>query len=144
MRFLFLIHGDEEGEAALSADERRAIVEEHIAYAAMLRERGAHVLGEALAGSDTAAVVRPGDTPLVTDGPFTETKEGLGGFYVVDCASREEALTSPRRSPRAQASRSRFSRSSRPERWFRFAPEPAGVPTPPERSAAGRAAARPA
>jgi hypothetical protein len=92
MRFLFLIHGDEQGEAALTPDERRAIVEEHIAYAAMLRERGAHVLGDALAGSETAAVVRPGDTPLVTDGPFAETKEGLGGFYVVDCASREEAL----------------------------------------------------
>lgn len=92
MRFLFLIHGDEEGEAALTPDQRREIVEKHMAYAAMLRERGAHVLGEALAGSETAAVVRPGDTPLVTDGPFAETKEGLGGFYVVDCASRDEAL----------------------------------------------------
>jgi len=50
------------------------------------------VLGEALAGTQTAAVVRPGDPPLVTDGPFAETKEGLGGFYVVDCASRDEAL----------------------------------------------------
>ena len=40
MRFLFLIHGDDEAEAALTPDERRAIVGEHIAYAAMLRERG--------------------------------------------------------------------------------------------------------
>jgi hypothetical protein len=92
MRFLFLIHGDEAGEARLTPDERRAIVEEHMAYAAMLRKRGAYVLGEALAGTQTAAVVRPGDPPLVTDGPFAETKEGLGGFYVVDCASRDEAL----------------------------------------------------
>jgi hypothetical protein len=94
MRFLFLIHGDTEAEAALTPDERRAIVEQHMAYGAMLRERGAHVLGEALGGVSDAAVVRPrrGADPLVTDGPFAETKEGIGGFYVVECAGREEAL----------------------------------------------------
>ena len=92
MRFLFLIHGDSEAEAAMSGDERRAIVQQHIAYGAMLRERGAYVLGEALAGADTAAVVRPGERPLVTDGPFAETKEAVGGFYVVECATRDEAL----------------------------------------------------
>jgi hypothetical protein len=90
MRFLFLIHGDREGEAALTSDQRTAIVDEHVAYAARLRERGVYVLGEALTGE--AASVRPAEKPLVTDGPFTETKEALGGFYLVDCASREEAL----------------------------------------------------
>jgi hypothetical protein len=90
MRFLFLIHGDSDAEAAMTADERRAIVGEHMRYGAMLSERGAHVLGEALSGE--AAVVRPGERPLVTDGPFAETKEGVGGFYVVECASRDEAL----------------------------------------------------
>ena len=97
MRFLFLIHGDTEAEAAMSPDERHAIVGEHIAYAAMLRERGVHVLGEALSGE--AAVVHPGGTPLVTDGPFAETKEAVGGFYVVECASRDEALELARRVP---------------------------------------------
>jgi hypothetical protein len=92
MRFLFLIHGDEDAEAAMPPDERRAIVGEHIAYGQLLRDRGAYVLGEALEGSSSAAVVRPGETPLVTDGPFAETKEGVGGFYVVECGSREEAL----------------------------------------------------
>jgi len=99
MRFLFLVHGDDEAEAALSPAERLAIVDEHIAYAAMLRERGAHVLGEALTGE--ATTVRPGDEPLVTDGPFAETKEGLGGFYVVDCASRDEALELASRVPQS-------------------------------------------
>src|SRR5438552_13515560 len=60
MRFLFLIHGDTEGEAALSVGDRRAIVEQHFAFADMLRERGAHVAGEALEAGDSAAVVRPG------------------------------------------------------------------------------------
>jgi hypothetical protein len=92
MKFLFLIHGDEEAEGALTPDERRAIVGEHMAYGQMLRDRGAYVLGEALEGSGSAAVVRPGERPLVTDGPFAETKEGVGGFYVVECDSREEAL----------------------------------------------------
>ena len=90
MRFLFLVHGDTDAEAAMTADERRAVVGAHVAYAALLRERGVHVLGEALTGE--AATVRPGDAPIVTDGPFADTKEGVGGFHVVDCASREEAL----------------------------------------------------
>jgi hypothetical protein len=90
MRFLFLIHGDAEAAPALTPDERRAIVDEHIAYGAMLRQRGAHVLGEALSGE--AVTVRPGEKPLVIDGPFAETKEAVGGFYVVDCAGRDEAI----------------------------------------------------
>jgi hypothetical protein len=92
MRFLLLIHGDEEAEEALGADQRRAIVEKHMAFARGLREGGQHVLGEALLGSDAAAVVRPGRTPLVTDGPYSTTKEIVGGFYIVECESREEAL----------------------------------------------------
>jgi hypothetical protein len=92
MRFLFLIHGDSEAEAAMSPDERRAIVAQHMAYGAMLRDRGLHAGGEALDEPSTAAVVRPGPDPVVTDGPFAETKEAIGGFYLVDVASREEAL----------------------------------------------------
>jgi hypothetical protein len=99
MRFLFLVHGDTEAEAALTPDERRAIVEQHMAYGAMLRERGVHVLGEALSGE--AATVRPGESPLVTDGPFAETKESIGGLYVVDCASRDEALDLAGRMPQS-------------------------------------------
>ena len=90
MKFLFLVHGDSEAEAAMTPDERMAIVREHMAYADMLRGRGVHVLGEALNGD--AATVRPGDESFVTDGPFAETKEGIGGFYVVDCAGRGEAI----------------------------------------------------
>ena len=99
MRFLFLIHGDAEAEAALTADELRAVVAEHIAYGAMLRERGAFVLGEALSGE--TAVVRPGARPFVTDGPSAETKERVGGFYVVECTSREDALELAGRVPQS-------------------------------------------
>jgi hypothetical protein len=90
MRFLFLLHDDEEAVAAMTPEERRAIVEEHMAFSARMREQGKLVLGEPLDGS--GAVVRPGSDPLVTDGPFSATKEAIGGIYVLDCASREEAL----------------------------------------------------
>jgi hypothetical protein len=99
MRYLFLIHGNTEAEEAMTPDERRAIVEEHFAYGAMLRARGVHVFGEALSGE--AAVVRPGRPPLVTDGPFADTKEGIGGIYVVDCAGRAEALELAAQVPRS-------------------------------------------
>jgi hypothetical protein len=92
VKYLFLIHGDADGEATLAPEERMRIVEQHIEYAQMLRDSGAYVSGEALQGPDTAAVVRPGTEPIVTDGPFAETKEAIGGFYVVDVADREQAL----------------------------------------------------
>jgi hypothetical protein len=99
MKFLFLVHGDSEAESAMTPDERMAVVREHIAYADMLRTRGVHVLGEALNGE--AATVRPGETPIVTDGPFAETKEAVGGFYVVECASRDEAIELAGRIPQS-------------------------------------------
>jgi hypothetical protein len=78
MRYLLLLWGDADAEAALPADERRAIVERHMAYSARLREAGAMVLGEPVG-------------PALIDGPFAETKEQIGGFYVIECSSDDEA-----------------------------------------------------
>ena len=100
MKFLLLLHGDADAEAALPREERMRIVEEHMAYTAMLREVGAYVSGEALDDPSTAVVVRPGEQPSVTDGPFTETKEAVGGFYVVDVADRDEAVRVATQVPR--------------------------------------------
>jgi hypothetical protein len=87
MRYLILLWGDPEGEAGLPADERRRTVDEHMQLARRLRERGQLVTGEPLEAG--GKVVRNG---LVTDGPFAETKEQLGGFYLVDVESEEEAV----------------------------------------------------
>jgi len=87
MRYLILLWGDPEGEATLPADERRRIVDEHMQLSGRLRERGQLVTGEPLEAG--GKVVRNG---LVTDGPFVETKEQLGGFYLVDVESEEQAL----------------------------------------------------
>jgi hypothetical protein len=93
VKFLFLLHGDAEFEGALSPEERTHIVEEHMAYTRMLKDRGAYVSGEALDDPRrNSVVVRPGETPIVSDGPFTETKEAIGGFYVVDVSDRDEAI----------------------------------------------------
>ena len=94
MKYLFLLYGDEEGEAALSDDERRSIVEAHVAFAGRLAERGALVVGEPVAGRERARTVRrrSGARSVVTDGPFAETREQLGGFYVVECETDEEAV----------------------------------------------------
>jgi hypothetical protein len=93
MRYLMLLYGDHEREGELSDAERRSIVDEHIAFATRLREEGAHVAGEALTGPAEAKVIRRDrEAPVVTDGPFAETKEQLGGFYMLECERIEDAL----------------------------------------------------
>jgi len=95
-RYLLLLHGDEEGEAALSGDERRAIVEAHGRLIGDLREAGALVASAALESSERTRVVRDAS---VTDGPFAETKEVVGGFYLLECPTDDEAVEWARRMP---------------------------------------------
>jgi hypothetical protein len=69
----------------------------------MLRERGAQLAGEALRGPETAKTLRFGadGEATLTDGPFIEAKEALGGFYILQCASEAEAIELARRVPRS-------------------------------------------
>lgn len=102
MKYLLLLYDDPESTDAMSPAERRAIVDEHIAYARMLRERGVHVFSEPLSGPEEARTVRlDGPEAIVTDGPFVEAKESLGGFYVIDCPSTDDAITLARSVPRS-------------------------------------------
>jgi hypothetical protein len=96
MRFILLLYGDETAELALTPDERRAIVGRHIEFAARLRDRGAMLGGDPLQSSTEGAVVRGG---RVTDGPFAETKEQIGGYYLIECADRDEAIEYARQVP---------------------------------------------
>ena len=93
MNYLLLLYGDPDAEAALSPEERRAIVDAHMRFHASLRERGVLVRGEPLAGRSGVFTTRARDNGrlLVTDGPFAETKEQLGSYYVVECTTRDEA-----------------------------------------------------
>jgi hypothetical protein len=95
-RYLLLLHGDEAAEDELSADERRSIVEAHLALVRELSSAGKLVSSEALEHSSRTKVVRDGS---VTDGPFAESKEAVGGFYVLECESEDEALAWAKRMP---------------------------------------------
>lgn len=104
MRYLLLLYDDTEMIDALPAAERRALVDEHIAYSRMLRERGALVHGDPLDSPGTARTLRfeaSDGEPTVTDGPFLEAKEAIGGFYVIECADAAEAEALAARLPRS-------------------------------------------
>ena len=95
MRYLFLLYGDAAGEAGLTPEQRRAIVEGHVALGSELAAAGTLRLAEAL--GDGVRVLYADGT--VTDGPYAETKEQLGSVYVADCASAAAALALARRMP---------------------------------------------
>ena len=101
MRYLMLLYGDHEAEQALSDAERRDIVERHFALSRRLAEQGLLVAGGALGPAGAAKVVRDGGL-LVTDGPFAETKEQLGGFYLLDCRDLDEAISWAAKIPAAE------------------------------------------
>jgi hypothetical protein len=93
MRYLCMIFATPAQMEAIPADELPAFVNAHLDYDDALNARGKLVASEGLESSDKAVVVRMRQGKLsVTDGPFTETHEQLGGFYLVDAASDEEAM----------------------------------------------------
>jgi hypothetical protein len=96
MRYVILIY--DEGSAnppaeAPAPDVQQAMMDEYEAYTQLLKARGAFQAGEALQPVQTATTVRVRDgQALTTDGPFAETKEALGGFYLIDAKDLDEAL----------------------------------------------------
>jgi len=92
MQYLLLIHDDEQRWANMPEEERNAIYAEYTALTTELRESGAYVGGNQLQPTSTARTVRVRDgEQVVTDGPFAETKEQLGGFYLFEVDSVDEA-----------------------------------------------------
>jgi|SRR5918995_6874302 hypothetical protein len=93
MQFMLLIYDDGQTWRNFSEEERNAVMGEYFAYTEQLREAGAYVAGDALQPIDTATTVRIRDgEQLLTDGPFAETKEALGGYYLVDVDSIDDAI----------------------------------------------------
>ena len=102
MKYLLSIYVDETADARKSKEETG---QEHAAYGAYTadgRERGVILGGDELHPSSTATTVRVrnGKT-LTSDGPFAETKEQLGGYYIVDCKNLDEAIEWAERIPHA-------------------------------------------
>lgn len=96
MRYAVLIYDSETADpspAPIDPQVRAETTATYNAYTTMLRDRGAYVGGEALQPVTTATTVRVRDgETLTTDGPFAETKEALGGFYLIDASDLDEAL----------------------------------------------------
>ena len=93
MQYLLLINDDEAHWSDMPEDERNAIYGEYTRYTEELQSRGILVGANQLQPSSTATVVHVenGNT-LTTDGPFAETKEVLGGYYLIDVDTLDEAL----------------------------------------------------
>ncbi|MBD5785323.1 hypothetical protein IF650_03940 [Cellulosimicrobium terreum] len=90
---MLLLHEDEQVWAGASATQRDEYGRRHDAFAAAVSERGTIVAGEALSTVTAATTVRRrGDAVVVTEGPYAETVEQLGGFYVVDLPDLDAAL----------------------------------------------------
>jgi hypothetical protein len=99
MKYMALIYGSEEAWDALSEEEQQRVTERYMA----LSREPVTVGGDELQDPDTATTVRVRDgETLTTDGPFAETKEQLGGYYLIDCASLDEALEFAARIPAAE------------------------------------------
>jgi len=90
---MLLLTSDPADEPAPGSGEFGPYMAEWAAYSQALADAGAMVTGEALQGADTASTVRVRDGKrIVTDGPFIESKEVIGGYYVIDVANLDEAL----------------------------------------------------
>ena len=92
MRYALLIYTEESTEQP-TAEVMRSVMEAYNAFGDHIRALGAFEAGEALDSVTTATTVRVRDgNTLTTDGPFAETKEALGGFYIVEAADLDEAI----------------------------------------------------
>jgi hypothetical protein len=101
MQYVLLIYTEEPTEQP-SADAMAAEMEGYNAFTEHVRERGAMKAGEALQPTTAATTVRVRDgKTIATDGPFAETKEALGGFYLVEAADLDEAIGFAARIPGA-------------------------------------------
>ena len=93
MRYLCLIYDEEKKLGAMPKSESDAFMGEYFAFTEDIKKSGHYLGGEALQANPTATTVRVQDgKPIITDGPFVEAKEALGGFYLIEARDLDEAL----------------------------------------------------
>ncbi len=103
MKFLCLVYNDEEALGAMPEGEFEAFAHAHITVDEELRRSGHSLLSEALQPPHTARTVRVrGGRLSATDGPFAETKEQLGGIYLIEAGDMDEAVQAAARIPSAR------------------------------------------
>src|SRR5690348_16472818 len=93
MKYAFTIYGDEAQRASASEEDQQAMAAAYGAVTQEMNEKGVFVAGEGLYPTPTATTVRVrGGDRDVTDGPYAETKEQLGGFYLLEVKDLDEAI----------------------------------------------------
>ncbi len=103
MRYLLLICTDESAMQALSPEELDASRDAYAAFAAEMGARGVLGDGNRLRPTTDATTVQVRNGEVLTaDGPFAETKEQMGGYYVIDCADLDEAIEVASKVPAAR------------------------------------------
>jgi hypothetical protein len=103
MKFLAIIYNDESTYADATPEDIGRVFAAHGAFGEASREAGVFGGGDGLQGSATATVVRVRDGErLLTDGPYAETKEQIGGYYVLDCKDLDDALNWASQIPEAK------------------------------------------
>ena len=103
MKYLCLIYDDEKKMGAMSEADGKALMGAYFAFTEDIKKSGHYKAGEALKPVQTATSVRVRNGKLsTTDGPFAETKEQLGGFYMVEAKDLNEAIQIASRIPAAK------------------------------------------
>lgn len=93
MQYMLLIYDNEKLWPAMAEKERNALMGEYFAFTQEMQSSGKLVAGDALQPTAAATTVRVRDGKrLTTDGPFAETKEQLGGYYLVEAKDLDEAM----------------------------------------------------
>ena len=101
MQYMILIQSDEQARGEASAEEGNAIMGEYFAFSDSIRDVTLSSAPLEPSTATTTVRVRDGET-LVTDGPFVETKEQLGGYYLIEVDTLDEALEIAARCPGAK------------------------------------------
>ena len=103
MKFLFTIYHEEKTLDAMPEKEMRTLVDSALEYSEELRRSGHYIASNALQRGGTARTLRVrGGKVSTTDGPFAETKEQLGGFYLIEAKDMDEACAVAARFPPAR------------------------------------------
>ncbi len=103
MEYLLLLYGNEKGWESMPKAELDAVYGEYMAFTDSIKKSGNYKGGNPLQPTPTATTVRvKGGKTLTTDGPFAETKEQLGGYYLVDAKDLDEAIALAARIPAAR------------------------------------------
>lgn len=94
MKYVLALFGDESGWDDVTPDEMKAAMQPWTDFDRELTDADALIAGEGLQPSSAATTVKVGEGSdrVVTDGPFAETKEQLGGFYLLECENLDQAL----------------------------------------------------